>query len=134
MYTPEWILSQANLIAGDVVNSPARGRLIQTYRHKHNLTQDEVSQIMRLRRETISRIENARVTPTLGFIHVFAGVMALMEGVKAYRSLNRSIEYPYFCRIGAELGVPADRIASIIDLALQSYEQKRKKAIRSLET
>ncbi len=59
--------------------------------------------------------------------------MALMEAVKAYRSQNKSIEYPYFSRIGLELGVPADSITPIIDLALQSYEQKRKKAIRSLE-
>lgn len=134
MYTPEWILSQANVIAGDLVNSTTRGSLIQSYRMKNNLTQEELSQIMRLRRETISRIENGRVTPTLPFIHVFSGVMALMEAVKSYRSLNKNVEYPYFSRIGIELGVPHDRIVPIIDLALQSYEQKRKKAIRSLET
>ena len=133
MYTPEWIQSQANDIAGDIVNSTARGSLIQAYRSRHGLTQDELGQILRLRRETISRIENGRVTPTLAFIHVFSGVMALMEAVKAFRSLNKSVEYPYFSRIGVELGVPVDRIASIIDLAQQSYERKRRKALRSLE-
>ncbi len=133
MYTPEWIQDMANRIAGDIVNAPERGSRIQAYRSKNHLTQDELSHIMRLRRETISRIEHGKVNPTTGFIHIFSGVMALMEAVKAYRSQNRSVEYPYFSRIGAELGVPPDTIASIIDLALQIYEQKRKKAIRSLE-
>lgn len=133
MYTPEWIQKLANLIAGDIVNSPERGRLIQDYRGKMHLTQDELSLIMRLRRETISRIENGKVTPTLAFIRVFSGTMALMEAVKTYRSQNQGIEYPYFSRIGAELGVPQDRMASIIDLAIQSFDEKRSKAIRSLD-
>jgi DNA-binding XRE family transcriptional regulator len=133
MYTPEWIQEMANRIAGEVVNATDRGPCIQAFRNKNHLTQDELSHIMRLRRESISRIEHGRVTPTLAFVHRFSGVMALMEAVKAYRSQNKSIEYPYFSRIGLELGVPADSIATIIDLALQSYEQKRKKAIRSLE-
>lgn len=133
MYTPEWMQNLANQIAGDIVNSPERGRLIQTYRGKMHLTQEEISQIMRLRRETISRIETGKVTPTLAFIHVFSGVIALMESVKTYRSQNLGIEYPYFSRIGTELGVPQDRIASIIDLAIHSFDEKRKKAIRSLE-
>ncbi|OPY27017.1 MAG: Helix-turn-helix domain protein [Methanocella sp. PtaU1.Bin125] len=133
MYTPEWIQETANRIAGDIVNAPERGPRIQAYRSKNHLTQDELSHIMRLRRETISRIEHGKVNPTTGFVHVFSGVMALMEAVKTYRSQNRNVEYPYFSRIGIELGAPPDSIASIIDLALQSYEQKRKKAIRSLE-
>jgi predicted transcriptional regulator len=132
MYTPDWIQNMANLIAGDIVNSPDRGRLIQTYRGKMHLTQDELSLIMRLRRETISRIETGKVTPTLAFIRVFSGMMALMEAVKTSRSQNKSIEYPYFSRIGAELGVPQDRIASIIDHAIHSFDEKRRKAIRSL--
>jgi predicted transcriptional regulator len=133
MYTPEWIQEIADRIAGELVNSPDRGSRIQAYRNKNHLTQDELSHIMRLRRESISRIEHGRVTPTMAFVHAFSGVMALMEAVKAYRSQNKGVEYPYFSRIGLELGVPADSIATIIDLALQSYEQKRKKAIRSLE-
>ena len=133
MYTPEWMQNMANAIAGDIVNSPERGRLIQTYRGHMGLTQDELSKIMGLRRETISRIENGRVTPTLVFIHAFSGIMALMEAVKSLRSQDKGIEYPYFTRIGVELGVPQDRVSSIIDLAIQSYDKKRKKAIRSLE-
>jgi predicted transcriptional regulator len=133
MYTPEWIQEMTDRIAGEVVNSPDRGSCIRAFRRKNHLTQDELGHIMRLRRESISRIEHGRVAPTLAFVHGFSGVMALMEAVKAYRSRNKSIEYPYFSRIGLEVGVPADSITPIIDLALQSYEQKRKKAIRSLE-
>ena len=133
MYTPRKLQDAADRIAGDIVNSDGRGPLIQAYRTRNGLTQEELSHILELRRETISRIEHGKVNPTIGFIHTFAGVMALMEHVKEFRSQNKSIEYPYFCRVGKELGVPAESIEPIVDLALQSYERKRKRAIRSLE-
>lgn len=133
MYTPEWMQDNANAIAGNIVNSHERGPLIQSYRGKMHLTQEELSSIMRLRRETISRIENGRVTPTLPFIRAFSGILTLMEAVRSYRSMNRAVEYQYFNRVGTELGVPPDRITSIIDIAIKSFEEKRKKAILSLE-
>ena len=134
MYTPEWIQEMADRIAGEVVNSTERGPCIQAFRHKNHLTQDELSRIMRLRRESISRIEHGRVTPTIAFVHGFSGVMALMEAVKAYRSQNKNIEYPVLQPHRSRArGCLADSISPIIDLALQSYEQKRKKVIGSLE-
>lgn len=134
MYAPEWMFDKAKVIAGDIVNASDRGALIQVYRGRMDLTQEDLSRIMRLRRETISRIENGKVTPTLTFIHVFSGIATLMEAVKAYRSMNRGIEYLYFIRIGAELGVPQEYAPSIVDMAVQNYEKKRKKAIRFLES
>lgn len=133
MYAPENIIQLSKIIAGDIVTSADRGSTLQSYRNKMEMTQDEISAIMNLRRETISRIENGKVTPTLAFIRVFSGVAALIEAVKSYRSMNKSIEYPYFIRVGIELGVPHDMVTSIVDVALQNYEKKRKKAIRSLE-
>lgn len=133
MYAPEWMLEKAKDISGEIVNSEDRGSVIQTYRNAMDLTQGELSHIMRLRRETISRIEHGKVTPTLRFIHTFSGVATLMEAVKSYRSMNRAVEYLYFIRIGAELGVPNDYVLSIVDTALKNYENKRRKAIRFLE-
>ncbi len=133
MYAPEWIIDKAKVIAGEIVNSQDRGAIIQIHRGKMDLTQEELSRIMRLRRETISRIEHGKVTPTLSFIHTFSGIATLMEAVKSYRSMNRAVEYLYFIRIGAELGVPQDNVVSIVDTAIMNYEKKRKKAIRYLE-
>ena len=133
MYAPEWIVDKAKVIAGEIVNAQDRGAIIQGYRERMNLTQEELSNIMRLRRESISRIEHGRVTPTLAFIHVFSGIATLVEAVKSYRSMNRAIEYLYFIRIGTELGVPQDYVVSIMDTAIQNYDKKRRKAIRFLE-
>jgi len=133
MYAPEWMLEKAKVVSGEIVNSEDRGAVIQAYRNAMDLTQEELSHIMRLRRETISRIEHGKVTPTLTFIHTFSGVATLMEAVKSYRSMNRAVEYLYFIRIGAELGVPNDYVLSIVDTALKNYENKRRKAIRFLE-
>jgi len=133
MYAPEWMFDQAKVVAGEIVNSQDRGLIIQMYRGKLELTQEELSHIMRLRRETISRIEHGKVTPTLTFIHTFSGIVTLMEAVKSYRSMNRAVEHLYFIRIGAELGVPRDYVVSIVDTAIMNYEKKRKKAIRYLE-
>ena len=133
MYAPNWVLDTAKAIAGDIVNTPDRGAVIQSYRSRMDITQEEMSQIMQLRRETISRIENGRVTPTLEFIRKFSGVATLMEAVKSFRSMNNAIDYPYFIRVGAEIGVPQEKITSIVDAAVQNYDKKRKKAIRFLE-
>jgi predicted transcriptional regulator len=133
MYAPKWVLDTAKAISGDIVNTPDRGAVIQSYRSRMDITQEELSHIMRLRRETISRIENGRVTPTLSFIHRFSGVATLMEAVKSFRSMNNAIDYPYFIRVGAEIGVPQEKIMSIVDTAVQNYDKKRKKAIRFLE-
>jgi DNA-binding XRE family transcriptional regulator len=133
MYAPDWMFEKAKVIAGEIVNSQDRGTIIQEYRGKMDLTQEELSRIMRLRRETISRIEHGKVTPTLPFIHTFSGIATLMEAVRSYRSMGRAVEYLYFIRIGAELGVPRDNVVSIVDTAIMNYEKKRKKAIRYLE-
>ncbi len=133
MYAPEWMFDKARVIAGEIVNSQDRGVLIQMYRDKMDMTQEELSSIMKLRRETISRIEHGKVTPTLTFIRTFSGLATLMEAVRLYRSTNRAVEYIYFIRIGEELGVPHDNIASIVDAAVKNYEKKRRKAIRYLE-
>jgi len=53
MYAPEWMLENARIIAGEIVNSQDRGTIIQMHRGKMDLTQEELSRIMRLRRETI---------------------------------------------------------------------------------
>jgi predicted transcriptional regulator len=133
MYAPNWVLDAAKAISGDIVNALDRGAVIQSYRNRMEITQEELSGIMQLRRETISRIENGRVTPTLAFIHKFSGVATLMEAVRSFRSMNNAIDYPYFIRVGAEIGVPQDKITSIVDAAVQNYDKKRKKAIRFLE-
>ncbi len=133
MYAPEWIVDKAKVIAGEIVNAQDRGSVIQGYRERMDFTQEELSGIMKLRRESISRIEHGRVTPTLAFIHVFSGIATLMEAVRSYRSTNRAIEYLYFIRIGAELGVPQDHVVSIVDTAIKNYDKKRRKAIRFLE-
>jgi len=106
MYAPEWMLENARIIAGEIVNSQDRGTIIQMHRGKMDLTQEELSRIMRLRRETISRIEHGKVTPTLSFIHTFSGIATLMEAVKSDRSMNRAVEYLYFIRIGASSACP----------------------------
>jgi transcriptional regulator with XRE-family HTH domain len=133
MYAPEWMLEKAKVVAGEIVNAEDRGSVIQAYRERMDLTQEQLSRIMMLRRETISRIEHGKVTPTLAFIHTFSGIATLMEAVKSYRSMNRAVEYLYFIRIGAELGVPQENVVSIVDTALMNYEKKRRKAIRFLE-
>lgn len=133
MYAPEWMLEKAKVVAGEIVNAEDRGAIIQAYREKMDLTQEQLSRIMRLRRETISRIEHGKVTPTLAFIHTFSGIVTLVDAVKSYRSMNRAVECLYFIRIGAELGVPQENVVSIVDTALMNYEKKRRKAIRFLE-
>ena len=67
MYAPEWMFDQAKVVAGEIVNSQDRGLIIQMYRGKLELTQEELSHIMRLRRKVDPESE-------IRLIHTVRGV------------------------------------------------------------
>ncbi|MDD2777715.1 MAG: helix-turn-helix transcriptional regulator [Methanocellales archaeon] len=121
MYTPEWLTKFAQDIAGNIVMSSEPGSAIQVYRKNYCITQKELGQLLNLRRETISRIENGKVNSTLKFIQNFVGVLAIAEATKAYCKVNE-IEFPFFERISKEFGISSDKLDQILGIALEKLE------------
>lgn len=122
MYTPEWLIKFAQDVAGSIVISPTHGDVIQSYRKKYGMTQKQLSELMNLRRETISRIEGGTVNPTINFIRNFSCMLSITEAVRAYRAQGREIEFPFFDRIAKELEIPRDKLDQILGIALEEVK------------
>ncbi|NYT00321.1 MAG: helix-turn-helix transcriptional regulator [Methanocellales archaeon] len=121
MYTPEWLTRFAKDIAGNIVMSPEHGSVIQEYRKNYGITQKELGQLMNLRRETISRIENGKVNSTVYFIQNFVGALAIAEATKAYCK-GHEVEFPFLERIAKEFGISSNKLDQILGIALEKLE------------
>jgi len=119
MYAPEWLIKFAQDIAGSIVISSTHGDVIRRYRKKYGMTQKQLSELMGLRRETISRIEGGTVNPTIHFIHNFSCMLSITEAVRACRMQGKEIEFPFFDRIAKELEIPRDKLDQILGIALE---------------
>ncbi|MDI6889220.1 MAG: helix-turn-helix transcriptional regulator [Methanocellales archaeon] len=122
MYTPEWLIKFAQDVAGSIVMSPTHGNVIQRYRKKYGMTQKQLSELMNLRRETISRIEGGMVNPTINFIRNFSCILSITEAVRAYRAQDKEIEFPFFDRIAKEFEIPRDKLDQILGIALEEVK------------
>ncbi len=121
MYTPEWLTRFAKDIAGKIVMTPGQGSTIQEYRKNYGITQKELGQLMDLRRETISRIENGKVNPTIDFIQNFVAALAIAEATKAYCK-GHDVEFPFLERIAKEFGIPSAKLDQILGIVLEKME------------
>jgi len=122
MYTPEWLIKFAQDVAGSIVISTVPGSVIQSYRKKYGMTQRQLSELMGLRRETISRIEGGTVNPTTNFIRNFSCMLSITKAVRAYRAQGMEIEFPFFDRIAKELEIPRDKLDQILGIALEEVK------------
>lgn len=121
MYTPEWLAKFAQNMAGNIVMSPEHGSAIQAYRKNYGITQKELGQLLDLRRETISRIENGKVNSTVNFIQNFVGILAIAESTKTYCK-GHGVEFPFFERIAKEFGISSAKLDQILGIALEKLE------------
>jgi len=122
MYAPEWLIKFAQDVAGSIVISTVPGSVIQSYRKKYGMTQRQLSELMGLRRETISRIESGTVNPTTNFIRNFSYMLSITKAVRAYRAQGMEIEFPFFDRIAKELEIPRDKLDQILGIALEEVK------------
>ena len=71
IYTPEWLISFKKEAAAEILLTQNSGEIIREYRKRYYMSQKELGELMDLRRESILRIENGNVTPTLDFVKKF---------------------------------------------------------------
>ncbi|KPQ44892.1 MAG: helix-turn-helix protein, partial [Candidatus Methanoperedens nitroreducens] len=72
--------------------TPDTGEVICEYRKRYGMSQEEFGELMELRRESISRIENGSVTPTFDFAKKFVNAMALIEAIRVERAQHKEID------------------------------------------
>lgn len=133
LYTPEWLISFEKDVASEIILDQEPGKVVREYRVRYDMSQEEFGELMNLRRESISRIENGSVTPTFYFIKEFINAMALIEAIRVERAKQKEIDVHFLENLGKELGFSREKVAGIMKVAVENYEKKLIKIQKSLK-
>ncbi|MDP2841794.1 MAG: helix-turn-helix domain-containing protein, partial [Candidatus Methanoperedens sp.] len=120
-------------IAGEIVLSHEPGDVIREYRMRYGMSQEELGDIMDLRRESISRIENGSVTPTFDFVRGFIMTVAVIEAIRVERAQNKEINVHLLENIARESDFSIEKLPFVLKLAVESYDKKLIKIRKSLK-
>lgn len=133
LYAPEWLISFEKDAAGELLLNENSGEAVRDYRKRYGMSQEELGELMGLRRESISRIENGSVTPTLDFVRKFIRTMALIEAIRAERAQRREMDVYFLENLAKELGFSREIVMRLLKIALESYDKKLIKIQKSLK-
>lgn len=133
LYTPQWLVSYQKEIAESLLLSQDSGEVICSYRKRYGMSQEECGEIMGLRRESISRIENGSVTPTFDFAKRFINAMALIEAIRVERAQHKEIDTYFLENLSKELGFNREKLTLMLKLAVESYDKKLMKIKKTLK-
>ncbi len=133
LYMPEWLVSFQKDIAGEMLLNQDSGSVISGYRKRYGMSQEELGELMELRRESISRIENGSVTPTLDFVKKFINAAALIEAIRVERAQHKEINVYFLENLAKELGFTREIVMSLLKVAVESYDKKLIKIQKSLK-
>lgn len=133
LYTPDWLISFEKDVAGEIILTHDSGEVIREYRKRYGISQEELGELMNLRRESISRIENGSVTPTFEFVKTFIKTMALIEAIRAERAQHKEIDVYFLENIAKEFGLSREKLPFMLKVAVESYDKKLMKIQKSLK-
>ncbi len=133
LYTPEWLVSFQKEVASEIILNQDTGEVIREYRTRYGMSQEQLGALVNLRRESISRIENGSVTPTLGFIKKFINAVSLIEAIRVERAQHKEIDVYFLESLAKELGFSREELTGIIKVAVESYDKKLIKIQKSLK-
>jgi len=133
LYIPEWLVSFQKEIAGAIVLTQDTGEVICKYRTRYEMSQQELGELMGLRRESISRIETGSVTPTFDFARKFINAAALIEAIRVERAQHKEIDVYFLENLSKELGFNREKLTFMLKVAVESYDKKLKKIQKSLK-
>ncbi len=133
LYMPDWLVTFQKEVAGDIVLNHDTGEVIREYRKRYGMSQEELGELMELRRESISRIENGSVTPTFDFVKKFINVLALIEAIRVERAQHKEIDVYFLENLAKELGFTREMPMRLMKVAVESYDKKLIKIQKSLK-
>lgn len=133
LYTPEWLVSFEKEVASEIILNQDTGEVIREYRTRYGMSQEQLGALVNLRRESISRIENGSVTPTLGFTKKFINAVSLIEAIRVERAQHKEIDVYFLESLAKELGFSREELTGIIKVAVESYDKKLIKIQKSLK-
>ncbi|HEV8361824.1 MAG TPA: helix-turn-helix transcriptional regulator [Candidatus Thermoplasmatota archaeon] len=134
---PEAVLDNQIRIAGQLAVSADPGPVARALRERAGFTQEELATLLRMRRESLSRIEGGKVAPSTGFIQRLASIMALSHAAREHLAecdaRGAAVDDAYLQRLAAALRL--DRVVAdeAILAAMMAYEHKKRGLLKVLE-
>jgi transcriptional regulator with XRE-family HTH domain len=134
---PETILESHIRIAGQLTVSEEPGRVVRALRERYGFTQEALAGLLRMRRESLSRIEGGRVAPSTGFIQRLASIMALTQAVREHLAecdiRGVQPDQGYLARVGQAVRLQREVADEVVLAAEMAYEQKKRGVLKILE-
>jgi transcriptional regulator with XRE-family HTH domain len=127
------------LVGGRIISSGRPREVIRDMRQSLGMTQEEMAGLMGLRRETISRIENGVIKPTLGFVEKFCSAVAITKVVRDLRALEDTLILsgkevspvtPAMLRLYFD--VPMENLTLLFNIGIRGYQKSKAKILKEL--
>ena len=133
LHTPDWLIAYEKEAASEILLNPQPGKVILDYRTRYAMSQEELGDLMHLRRESISRIENGAVTPTFDFVRMFIKAMGLIEAIRVERAQHKEIDIHLIENIAKDSNISREKMPFLLKIAVESYDKKLIKIQKSLK-
>ncbi len=140
MYNVEEHYSKyVELVGGRIISSGRPREVIRDMRQSLGITQEEMASLMGLRRETISRIENGVIKPTLGFVEKFCSAVAITKVVRDLRALEDALVLsgkevspltPAMLRLYFD--VPMENLTVLFNIGIRGYQKSKARVLKEL--
>jgi ribosome-binding protein aMBF1 (putative translation factor) len=133
----EAVRRRAIELAGEVVVNDHPGDVIRSEREHYGFTQSWLAPRLGVRRESLSRIESGRSSPTLSVVDRFARVMSLARHVRQAAARSETSKAApdagAFETVGRELDLDPEETRAIAAEAISRYEDKRRQLLESVD-
>jgi transcriptional regulator with XRE-family HTH domain len=134
---PESVLDNQIRIAGQLAISSEPGPVVRGLRDRFGFTQEQLATLLRMRRESLSRIEGSKVAPSTVFVQRIAAIMALTLAVREHlaerEARSMGPDNAYLERVVQALRLQREVGEEVILAASMSYEQKKRGVLKILE-
>lgn len=136
MYLPSNLRDAQIELAGRLATMESPGHEIKGLRERYGFTQEWLSGVLQMRRESLSRVESGHVSLSLNFIQRFTKVMTLARGVREHMAYvearDQRPDEAYLAMLAVGLRLDKATADEVILVSQINYEQKRRSALRGL--
>lgn len=136
VYVPSNLREFQVTLAGRLVVLDSPGQEVKTLRERYGFTQDELANLLGMRRESLSRVESGHVSLSLNFIQRFTKIITLARGVREHLAFVEARDNPvdnaYLSMLAAGLRLDKDTADEVILASEINYARKKKSALSSL--
>lgn len=137
----EEYLKYVGNVGGRIISSNNPMLDIRKTRASLGITQEEMGMLVRLRRETISRIENGIINPTFEFVKKFSKIIAAAKVIRDLQALEEvsmlsgksaSSLPPSLLRVYFNISLQDLRLLS--EISIRSYQRSKAKIIKRIKS